>query len=326
MLHIILLILKILGIILLAVIGLLLAILLIVLFVPIKYDVSLNYYDTPDIKVRVAWLFGGIKAVAEYNKKQFYARFSVFWKTIIDTKEEVKKVNEISENVLDDISDVFSDEEISEIELDLKPKNEEIKTDKSVVSEVKEPVSTPLLSSKEKQTRDVGTREKNQTLKKSFIDKIQIFLIKLTKKIRQIFERMIKVFEDIGKKSDSLSEKVDKIQRFIYAECTQNSIAFIKRMFCSTGRHMLPKKIQGNVHFGFDKPSLTGKILGYACTIYPLYGESIQLYPDFEKAVLEGDLKIQGSIRLYIFVYWGLRAVLCKDIRKLVKYIKHLKG
>ena len=75
-----------------------------------------------------------------------------------------------------------------------------------------------------------------------------------------------------------------------------------------------------------DKPSKTGRILGCASAFYPSYGDSLQLIPDFENKIIEGDLAIQGRIQLYIFVVWAIRAVLSKDIRKLIKYIKHLKN
>ena len=96
-------------------------------------------------------------------------------------------------------------------------------------------------------------------------------------------------------------------------------------MLKSILKHLAPKDIQGRVHFGMDKPSKTGKILGYASAFYPLYSNKVQLEPDFEKAVIEGHLNMRGGIRLYIFVFWALRLILCKDVRKLIKYVKHLK-
>ena len=115
-------------------------------------------------------------------------------------------------------------------------------------------------------------------------------------------------------------------EKFWNADFTQGSIAFGKKAAASLLRHVLPKKAAGHVHFGFDKPADTGKILGYASMLYAWYGDSLTLQPDFDRAVLEGNIDIRGSIRLYIFLYWGLRGILNKDLRKLIKFIKHFKG
>ena len=141
-----------------------------------------------------------------------------------------------------------------------------------------------------------------------------------------LFERLEKCFEHISKKYDALMHKKELAERFWNADFTQGSIVFGKKAIASLFRHVLPKKISGNIHFGFEKPSDTGKILGYASMLYAWYGDSLTLQPDFEQAVLEGKIDIRGSLRLYIFLYWGLRGLLNKDLRKLLRFIKHFKS
>ncbi len=71
MLHIVLLVLKIIGIILASLLGLLIALILIVLLVPIRYKLKAEYHDQLKAAARVSWLLRIISFSAEYNTKDF---------------------------------------------------------------------------------------------------------------------------------------------------------------------------------------------------------------------------------------------------------------
>lgn len=116
------------------------------------------------------------------------------------------------------------------------------------------------------------------------------------------------------------------LSSFWNADFTQGSISFGKKAIASLFRHVLPKKVSGKIHFGFVNLRIRERFLGYASMLYAWYGDSLTLQPDFEQAVLEGNIDIRGSLRLYIFLYWGLRGLLNKDLRKLLKFIKHFKS
>ena len=87
MLHIILLILKILGCIILGILALLLAAVLIVLFVPFKYELSAAYDGNPEASGKLSWLFGTIRVWGEFKDKKLRARASVLWFYIFNMDE-----------------------------------------------------------------------------------------------------------------------------------------------------------------------------------------------------------------------------------------------
>lgn len=323
MLHIILFILKILRIFLLGLLGLLLVLLLIVLFVPVRYDVFAGNHTAPEITVKVTWLFGGLKAIIGFSEGRFKVKAALFWKTFYETghpdteqvEEAVKETtDDISEDIFEAASDVFSDEEISEIITEI-PVTKSSSADRTeTIPEKKLKASKKQKIKKQESSKENRASEKNSLCQRIF------------NKLSEVAERIEHFSENIEEKTERFEKKYKQIQRFIEAECTQNSIIFIKRMLHSLLKHIIPKQVSGEIHFGFDKPSTTGKVLGYVCAFYPLYGDNLHVYPEFEKALFEGDLKIKGTLRFYIMVYWLLRAALCKDIHKLIKYIKHLKG
>ena len=78
MLHIILLILKILGCIILGILALLLAAVLIVLFVPFKYELSAAYDGQPEASGKLSWLFGAMKVQGEFKDQSFHFMVSYF--------------------------------------------------------------------------------------------------------------------------------------------------------------------------------------------------------------------------------------------------------
>lgn len=333
MLHIILLILKILGCIILGILALLLAAVLIVLFVPFKYEFSAAYDGNPEASGKLSWLFGAIRVWGEFKDKKLRARASVLWFRIFSMDETADTQT----------NDAPEETEESSVSAEL-PKSLELQEAESLKSEPAEserpePESPPTAKPEADIPEDHYEADLPEA-KVSLDEKIggperKGRKSKRSKRVEKppkvknkpgLFERLEKRFEHISKKYDALMHKKELAERFWNADFTQGSIAFGKKAIASLFHHVLPKKISGNIHFGFEKPSDTGKILGYASMLYAWYGDSLTLQPDFEQAVLEGKIDIRGSLRLYIFLYWGLRGLLNKDLRKLLRFIKHFKS
>lgn len=77
MLHIVLLVLKIIGIILASVLGLLIVLILTILFVPIRYKLKAEYSDQLKAAARASWLLRIISFSAEYNTENFALKDSI---------------------------------------------------------------------------------------------------------------------------------------------------------------------------------------------------------------------------------------------------------
>ena len=75
--------------------------------------------------------------------------------------------------------------------------------------------------------------------------------------------------------------------------------------------------IDAVIIFGFEDPYYTGKVLGWTAALIPIYGDHINITPDFEKRILKGELKIKGRIRRYKILY--LLWKVYKDKDELIK-------
>lgn len=323
-LHIILLILKIVGCILLGIIGLLLALMLIVLFVPVCYELSGKYDDDPEAEGKLSWLFGALKIQGGFKEKKLRARVNFLWFRLFDTekKNSPEETEAMPDPVLPSAGDENMDDGI----------DEKMEAESEVIKDAPPPVTRiePLPSEKkEKDDRqdDPIVRKRPSQKREGFDSQASVPKSKesLSEKIQKIFGRAEKSIDNVRKKWQKLSKKKDMAEKLWNADFVQNSLAFGKKALISILKKIRPGKISGNILFGLGKPSDTGKVLGYASMFYGLYGNSIVLYPDFEKAVFKGDLRVKGSLQLYIFVYWGLRAIMNKNIRKLIACVNHIR-
>ena len=91
MLHILFLILKITGIVLLVILGLILFVLAVVLFVPVRYRVSAEKDRKMHAQIRLSWLMGMIQMKAEYNGEQADTGLFVFGRPLFNKKPEKRK-------------------------------------------------------------------------------------------------------------------------------------------------------------------------------------------------------------------------------------------
>ena len=316
MVHIILLILKILGIILLVTAGLILIICLGVLLLPFQYDLSGSYYKHVLFNGKLNWIFGIFNIYVSYAEKQFEMKLNVFKHSLFHIKKsfggdrsETEKEADIEEafSFSDEENELYEEMKLEELEVRPAPKVETESKSKPL-PEILEPVK------EEKKSSGFRSDEKKQKPRPK-ANKIQ----KLLDSIKNKMHSIQKTFQKIVHKKE-LAEKLWNL------DCTQHSIHFVKKGLRSLLKHFMPKKLVGSIHFGFEDPAVTGKALGLASTFYCVSQDHLYLQPDFEQSIIEGEGQIKGNFQLYILAYWAVKGFFNKDIRKLVKYIKHIKS
>jgi len=96
-----------------------------------------------------------------------------------------------------------------------------------------------------------------------------------------------------------------------------DAVKRIKRYGVNGVKLLLPQKLNAKITFGFEDPYYTGKVLGWTAALIPIYGDHINITPDFEKRILKGELKIKGRIRRYKILY--LLWKVYKDKDELIK-------
>lgn len=287
MLHILFLILKIIGIILAVILGLILLVICIVLFVPICYKADLHGSGNArelTVHAKVSWLFGLIKAVFVLENGKTDLSVRIAWKKFGD-------------------SDPVEDKAEDRVEEKPKPEKKAVMQEKQVIQKEEQQNGTPnRITDKvvEDETEKIEKTEQSakihpeNTEKKQRKKKDRKEDSDSASKIEQITEKIKCTYHKFCDKINEITEKKDKISDFLTDETHKNAFLKLKNEAFHLLKKLKPKKIQGEITFGFEDPSLTGRLLAWISMIYPWIGEHTDITPDFEHRTLSGDLSIRG--------------------------------
>ena len=131
--------------------------------------------------------------------------------------------------------------------------------------------------------------------------------------------------EDLADKLEGLKAKAEKVLDFVQDNTTQEEFALILKRLGKALKHYIPKKFEGYTRVGLSDPATTGKILMYwYAIVYPRISDSFRLMGEFDEEVIEGDVHVKGRLRLNHIVWFGIRMLLDKRFRKLLKRGKRL--
>lgn len=333
MLHIILAILKIVGILLAVLILLLILALFIFLFVPFRYCVKLKK-DGPikeaEVYARVGWLFGAASVEGGYHEEKLSAFFRVLWfrKQLLGTEHS---------------SDKKTDGEIEKKSAEAQPsaekkvyrENTKLPDTLKTAEHLEEPDSrNPKETSEQpevletKKSLNVQTQKMTEISgkKKGFRKKFRFpdivgFINKCISSIIDFFRNLRNLFQSFGEKWRKFQVYLD----FLQSQMTKEAAGILKRHLFYLLRHIRPRRIRGKLHYGFEDPGLTGQLTGIFYLILPAKGCRVELEPDFESLVCEGDLVIAGYIRICHIVKVALQIFFDKKLKAYWKNIKQLR-
>lgn len=303
MLHIILLILKIIGITLLCIIGLILLLTLVVLFVPVRYKAALKYNDDLNLKAKVTWLLHLLSVTVTYPDEKLHFTVKIFGIRIIDNNRPPRQKKEKKQKEQPKITETLSNEN---------PINENTGSSNIQENETEKATQMPDSSNENPSPTDSIDEEGTpNTKKKSIIQKIKDLIQKIRYTIHNICDKIKKIIHNIEYYIDLWHKKQTQAA---YKHIKQE----IKRLFL----HIRPRKLKGYVEFGMENPETTGKILGGVSMFYALYGNNILIVPNFNEKVMNVDLKLNGRIRFVVLLGIGLRLIRDKNLRRLLKLLK----
>lgn len=318
MLHILFLILKIIGIILAVILGLLLLAICIVLFVPICYKADLHGSGNArelTVHAKVSWLFGLIKAVFALENGKTDLSVRIAWKKLWDSNPvEDKAEDRVEEKPKPEKKAVMQEKQVIQREEKQDDTTNQI-TDKAVEDQTEKAEK----SEKSAKTRPESTEKKQRKKKDRKEDSDS------ASKIEQITEKIKCTYHKFCDKINEITEKKDKISDFLTDETHKNAFLKLKNEAFHLLKKHKPKKIQGEITFGFEDPSLTGRLLAWISMIYPWIGEHTDITPDFEHRTLSGDLSIRGRLYVITPVVTAIRLILSKAVRRSFKDIRNFK-
>lgn len=329
--HFILLLLKGIGWILLAILLILVLLVCIALFVPLRYEVEASGKDKVEslkAKVRFSFLLHLISGNAQYEQEQLKWNVRIAWKRLQSEGETATNSEFVTaEKPAEEQTDI---EKTSEETVPAQPIEEQV-TCASVSEEItRNPIASAEVKAdketdeKENSKQSAKSNKEDETSKKKKV-KSETSGKKKAKNETSLFQRLSKKWEEVSGKLKSLTRKKDLIKSFLSSEVHQNAFKKVGKELKRLLLRLKPKKIRGRVDFGFEDPYWTGKTLAWASIFYPFYAESLEVNPHFDDTVIDGQVSVQGKISLCMFVSCGVRLMLNKNIRLTIKHAKKLK-
>lgn len=138
-------------------------------------------------------------------------------------------------------------------------------------------------------------------------------------KFRKIKYTILKIYDKIKEVWANLTYYTDLLRE----EDTALLWGHVKLRLYRILKNIRPRHIRADVLFGTGAPDTTGMVFGAYCMLLPVLGKGICVSPDFERAVLEGNIDVRGHITLYTLTWNALRLLLDRRLHLFVKKMKN---
>ncbi len=97
---------------------------------------------------------------------------------------------------------------------------------------------------------------------------------------------------------------------------------YLKKKIKKTYAILAPKKLSGRVRYGASDPYETGRFAVWAASLYPIYGDSIEVWPIFDKEEKYAYIEASGSFRIASVLIIAMQLYLNKELRRYLSLIK----
>ena len=324
MLQILFLIIKIIGIILAALLGLALLILLLVLFVPVRYR-AYGIRSSRECRAegRVSWLLRLLSIPFSFQDGELEIRVKLLGFTILDPLKEEEAFREPVQRKTEQSAGKEEETAGEDSEREEVPAEEnagEADASGSFEASQADEAETSAQPASERDAEAAAELE-NEASEGRFFG--------LLRDLRRFFRAVIRFFRKIPRKLKNLKctfqRFCDKIKRmvkryremkaFALDERTKAAVSLVWKQAGILLGQALPRKIRGRLHFGTEDPALTGQILGAIGIFYPLFMDNVKVEPDFEKPALEGELSLKGRLRIVTVLRIAWRLYRDKNVR-----------
>ncbi|MCR4892196.1 MAG: hypothetical protein K5989_08470 [Lachnospiraceae bacterium] len=149
-------------------------------------------------------------------------------------------------------------------------------------------------------------------------------------KIAGIFSKIKNGIQKLGCKIDSICDKIEQLSNKVeyYTDLmddphTRAAIELGKQQGLKLYRGIRPRKLRLRLRFGFKNPGITGQILAFTCLSDLLNSENVELEPDFEKRVMEGDLDMKGRVFVFTVLMVAIKLYFNKNVKWVLRHRKY---
>lgn len=359
MIHILFILLKALGILLLVLLLLVLLVICTVLFLPLCYQARLQKeeegFACVKARGRVSWLFGAVALIASYEEQKPEVQIRIFGASPETWNRRLKKIRrgEASAGQAERSDTEKTETAKTEKTLEAEKATEKASEQKTdAENKPARPISektsaeiqkTTDRSEKQPEAIEQKTQEQPESEqelavpKKSVLERLFAIVEHLPEKLLNIAARLLQAvfrllelpfrfFEKLGQKIQAgkrLKKKWEKLKKFFQSRMFREALLHARKELFYFLKKVAPKKVTGAVTFGFDDPALTGETLGILGMVYGKLPKDLSIQPDFENEILRGDVQMKGSFQAVTAAGIALRLFRDQNFRKTIRHFKH---
>ena len=298
---VLLLILKIIGIILLILLGLILLILAVVLFVPVRYQVSGSIGEKTTVRIAVTWLLHAVSWRAAYEEEGFSSQLWIFG---ITRKGKKPDDGEPGEDDREDGAEEPEERSAADVPLT----DGEQKTG-SILADSEQGEAERF---DERQAKKVcaGAKKPDPAEHKE-LEQANPAVRRKQRQFRAGIKEALKKIKDV--RTFLTDERHREVLPLIFTE--------LKYLLT----HFKFRRIRTDLTFSMGDPALTGQVLGGLCVLPFLYRYQVQVYPDFEaeNTYVTGTFDIKGRARGLHIAVSAVRLLGKKEFRIWLKWLMH---
>lgn len=268
-------ILKWIGIVLLAVLGLALFLCAAVIFIPVRYVVRCNTGASVYVGFSASWLLRAVKL--QKNLSESDVHLYIFGFDVTNIKKRFRRGKKKTQTVhrTKHAGDIVDD-------LDESEKQRE-KADQKEEERIRENIHTDYEETSEGRAFTDGGEGKENVSGKS-------------------------------KKSFSF-DRISSIITFIRGNENRSGIQKVKKEIAALVKYLSPRHVKGSVVFGTGDPCTTGWALGLISMFPAAYTEGLSVSPDFEEKKLDVNAYVRGRIRVLYFLRLFLRGYMDEETK-----------
>ena len=304
MISVILTVLKILGLVLAGILGLVLLILCLVLFVPIRYKAHVEKRNEEENNINatayITYLLHLVNIKVMYPGDELLrVRVSLFKVFPKKEKDSGKKDKESSEEA--ETAEVIQTTEATQ--------NSEEPQNSEEHQNSEEPQNSEVTQNLEDFQDSEATQEEEDDPKLAkFLEKIFDVVRNIKCKVTSVCDKIKDIYENV----DYYINVIDSLR---FDRAFDKAKTGLKKILWS----IRPRKIKGYLNFGSESPDTVGMVYGLYTSLHPFLLKDFYLYPHFEENIVEGKADIKGKITLFTIVWVAARIYFNKDVKYIIK-------
>ena len=140
----------------------------------------------------------------------------------------------------------------------------------------------------------------------------------LSGRFAQFFRRLEDSIQNAEEKLDGLSDRISWYLELLEREDTRIAVGTVFRQAFRILRHVMPRELRADFVVGTGDPAADGRIAAWQGMLYPVLHDKVLILPDFEKKRAEGSFFIKGRITVFSLLICGLAVILKKEVRLLI--------